>query len=93
MQEPAVPTSHALSVVHGSTAGGALWWIIDQLVKHGPSWSLVPPILMGSAACVGAYWSGKRSAQELRHQEDIHILNLEAERRRLGLVKITDAKA
>jgi asparagine N-glycosylation enzyme membrane subunit Stt3 len=44
---------HTLHAFATSTAGAA-WWLVEQAYQHGPSWSLVPPILFGVASVVGA---------------------------------------
>lgn len=33
---------------------GSVWWVADQLVRHGPSWSVVPPTLIACASLVTA---------------------------------------
>lgn len=45
---------HAVVGIFGTSAGGAIWWVMDELHRHGPSWSLVPPILLALASLVGA---------------------------------------
>jgi hypothetical protein len=66
------PTSK-LFAVH---AGGALWWIVDQLSRHGPSWELVPPILFAVAAVIGAGRNWLDGAQARRLAEAEHTAKL-----------------
>jgi hypothetical protein len=66
-----------------SSALGAFWWIGDLLYRHGPSWSILPPTLIGIASVVGAArgYANDRQArqqraandeQERRHKEERH---------------------
>lgn len=70
------PTPRLLAV----HAGGALWWIVDQLLRHGPSWELIPPILFGTAAVIGAVKNWLDGAQARR-------IALEEHRAKLGCLR------
>jgi hypothetical protein len=70
------PTHSGVGYLLGS-AGTAIWWILDQLWRHGPSWSLVPPLCFGVASLVGAL----RGYQNDRHRRAIESARLEVELR------------
>ena len=74
-------TGHA--VAHGTSflASVALLW--QAVLAHAPGWSLVPPLLLSAASLVGAFWSARKVAQDLRHADELHRVRLA--RARLGL--------
>jgi len=51
---------------------GALWWVADVLYRHGPTWSVVPPILIGVASLLGAIRGYQNDCQARRHAEERH---------------------
>jgi hypothetical protein len=65
-----------------TNAAASSWWVVDLLCRHGPSWQIVPPTLIGLASFVGAIKSYQNDRQARRHAEDRHRLELEAQRRR-----------
>lgn len=67
-----------------ANAAGAGWWVFDALYRYGPSWQLVPPILIGLASVMGAVRSYQDGAQARRHADEKHRAELDraAKRRR-----------
>lgn len=57
-------------------AGGSLWWVVDQLWRHGPGWSVVPPLCFGVAALAGALRAFLNDRQARRHAEELHRAKL-----------------
>lgn len=55
--------------IYGTVAFGSGWWIVDAVTRYGPSWQLVPPILLGVASLIASVsgWLDKRQAR--RHAE------------------------
>jgi hypothetical protein len=72
------PSQTGLFATNAAAAG---WWVLDLLYRHGPSWELVPPILIGTASVIGAVKSWTDSAQQRRHREELHRLELEKRRK------------
>lgn len=62
--------------VFALNCAGAIWWIGDQLARHGPRWELVPPILCGIASLIGAARSWTDGIQRRRHREEEHRVRL-----------------
>jgi len=58
--------------VFAAQAAGAVWWTLDQLLRYGPRWELVPPLLMGAASLLGALKVWLDGAQARRHAEEKH---------------------
>lgn len=81
MHDPS--TTNGLFATTATAAGGGISWVLQQLWAHGPTWSLVPPLLFSAASVVGAVIAGLKARQESIHKEEWHKLKLEAERRRL----------
>ena len=84
---------HNQTNVFASSAAASLWWVGDLLYRHGPSWSVVPPLLLGVASVVGAvrgYQNDRETrairaaneAQERRHKEEEHRARMAASRTR-----------
>lgn len=71
------PQTHSTQV-HTATALGSVWWVLDALYRHGPSWQLVPPILIGFVGLIGASKGWLNDAQARRHAEDLHRARLAA---------------
>ncbi len=67
--------SHHTTVAVGSV-GGSGWWVIQQLIEHGPSWQVIPPMLFGVAAVFGAVRSYQDGSQKRRHAEADHQARL-----------------
>jgi|GEM_PF-5976595 len=44
---------HSHSGLFGSISLVSLWQVITELLKHGPSWELIPPILGGLIGLIG----------------------------------------
>lgn len=51
---------------------GSFWWVADVLYRHGPTWSVVPPILIGCASLIGAIRGYQNDRQARRHAEERH---------------------
>lgn len=58
------------------------WWVVDLLYRHGPSWQIMPPLLLGAASLLGAVKSYQNDRQARRHTEERHRLELERMRSR-----------
>lgn len=56
----------------------SIWWAADILYRHGPSWSILPPILIGITGLIGALRSYQNDRQQRRHKEDIHRAEMAA---------------
>lgn len=59
MQAPPMQTEHAHGLADGlgqwtlyGVASG--WWALGELWRHGPSWSVVPPLLIACASVITA---------------------------------------
>jgi hypothetical protein len=72
---------HHQTSLFATSAAGCCWWLVDQLVQHGPSWQLIPPLLIGSASLLGAVRSTLDGAQARRHAEERHRAALATEAR------------
>jgi hypothetical protein len=55
-----------------SSSLGSFWWVADVLYRHGPTWSVVPPILIGLATLVGAVRGYQNDRQVRKHAEERH---------------------
>jgi hypothetical protein len=64
-----------------TNAAASGWWLVDLLVRHGPSWQIVPPILIGTASLLGAAKGYLNDRQARRHAEERHRLDIELRRR------------
>lgn len=73
---------HTHTRLFAANAAGAGWWIIDSLCRYGPSWQLVPPLLLACASAIGAVKSYQDAAQARRHAEERHQIELAAMKRR-----------
>ncbi|HXS24433.1 MAG TPA: hypothetical protein VN719_09400 [Gemmatimonadales bacterium] len=62
--------------IHALTATGSVWWVIDQVYRYGPSWSVVPPLFLAIAGLVGAVNGYLNDRQARRHREEEHRLKL-----------------
>ena len=67
--------------VFAANAGGATLQFLSELLRHGPSWELVPSLLMGLASVIGATKIWLDSAQQRRHAEEEHRAKLGCLRR------------
>lgn len=94
-EAPPMPSSQSLFASTAAATGGSITWLLTTILKHGPSWDLVPPLLFSAASLTGAVVAYKRAqvetrvrelqaAQEMRHRDEIHALKMDAERRRIG---------
>lgn len=75
---------HSHTYLHATAAGGSFWWLLEQLIAYGPSWSLVPPLLIGASGLLGALTSFLNQRQARRHREELH-------RRQLATAKFVPA--
>lgn len=60
---------------------GEVWQLAAELLRHGPSWESVPPLLLALAALIGAVRNYLDGAQARRHAEDEHRAKLGCLRR------------
>jgi hypothetical protein len=79
-------TTHQTRLFAGNAAGAG-WWLFDALYRYGPSWQLVPPILIALASVMGAVRSYQDGAQARRHAEEKHQEEIEQYRQRLEQVR------
>lgn len=61
-----------------ANAAGSTWWVADAFWRYGPSWQLVPPIMLAIASLVGAVRTYQDGAQARRHAEERHRLEMAA---------------
>ena len=61
---------------------GSVWWMADILYRNGPSWAVLPPILIGATGLVGALRGYQNDRQSRRHKEEIHQSDMAARWRR-----------
>jgi hypothetical protein len=61
-----------------ASALGAVSWTIGEIARHGPSWNLVPPILIGVASVLGAVRGLLNDAQARRHKDERHRAEMAA---------------
>jgi hypothetical protein len=59
---------------------GSFWWVADVLYRHGPTWSVVPPVLIGTATLIGAIRGYLNDRQVRRHAEEKHRAEMAAGR-------------
>lgn len=78
---PPTHTHHNPTGLFAANAAGALWWLGDQLLRHGPSWELIPPLLLATAALLGAVRSYLDGAQARRIALEEHHAKLGCLRR------------
>ena len=57
------------TTLFATSAASAGAWLLDSLYRYGPSWSLVPPILLALASVLGAVRSYQDGAQARRHAD------------------------
>jgi hypothetical protein len=67
-----------------TTTLGGTWWFLDQLLSHGPSWNLIPPLIFGTAALISAICTATKIRQDLRHKEELHAIAVMAARHGLS---------
>lgn len=63
---------HHQTGLFATSSLGSFWWVVDVLCRNGPSWSIVPPILIGTASLIGAIRSYQNDLQARRHAEERH---------------------
>lgn len=66
--------SHGQFSLFATSSGASVFWIFDQLWRNGPSWSLVPAIVVAVTGLVGAL----NAAANDRHKRRVERLQLEA---------------
>lgn len=57
-------------------AAGEVWQFLAAVLRNGPSWETVPPLLLAIAALIGAVRGYLDAAQVRRHAEDEHRAKL-----------------
>ncbi len=55
-----------------TSAAGSGWWFVDALYRHGPSWQLVPPLLLAVASLIGALNGFLNGRQARKHADELH---------------------
>lgn len=75
---------HGDATVYATTSLASVWWTALQWLTAGWNWSLMPPLLLAIAAMIGAIraWrtdaeTWRDRAQERRHRDERHALELE----------------
>lgn len=81
---------HSYTRLFAASSVAAAWDVLDTLWRHGPSWQLVPPLLLGVATLIGAVKAYQDGAQARRHAEERHQLELAALKRRKYDPLLTD---
>ncbi|AGA28394.1 hypothetical protein [Singulisphaera acidiphila] len=71
---------HAQTGIFATNVAASGWWVCNAFYQHGPSWQMVPPILIGAASFVGALRGYANDRQARQHKDELH--RLEVERRR-----------
>lgn len=46
--------AHPQTTTFATSAGASIWWLVDAIMRHGPGWQLVPPLLIGMTSLIGA---------------------------------------
>ena len=62
--------------IFASNAAASAWWTGDLLYRHGPSWQLVPPILIGTASLLGALRGYANDRQMRKHRDELHRIEI-----------------
>lgn len=73
------PHNHAR--FFAANVGGSLWWVADQLYRHGPRWELVPPLLLATASLIGSLKLWLDGSMARRHADEMHRAQLAALKR------------
>ena len=63
--------------IFAANAAGGVWWFGDQLLRNGPSWELVPPILLAVASLVGATRNYLDGRLQRRHADEEFRMRIE----------------
>jgi hypothetical protein len=66
----------AQTSIFATNVAASAWWVGDLLYRHGPSWQLVPPILIGAASLVGAIRGYANDRQARKHRDELHQIEL-----------------
>jgi len=62
--------------VFATNLGASAWWAGDLFYRHGPSWQLVPPLLIAAASLVGALRGYANDRQARRHRDELHQIEV-----------------
>lgn len=68
--------------IFSAIAAGEVWQLVAAVLRNGPSWETVPPLLLAIAALIGAVRSYLDGAQARRFAEEEH-------RAKLGCLRFT----
>jgi hypothetical protein len=74
---------HHNGPVFAANAAGAFWWFVDQLCRYGPSWSLVPPLLIAVASVIGATTNALNARQARRLEREKHEVEVRRGQKRI----------
>jgi len=67
----------AQTSIFATNVAASAWWVGDLLYRHGPSWQLVPPILIGAASLIGAIRGYANDRQARLHKDELHRIEVE----------------
>jgi hypothetical protein len=70
--------------IYATSTVGSLWWAIDFLYRHGPSWEVMPPILVGAASLIGAVRAYLNDKQGRKHADERHRAEMAAQKESSG---------
>lgn len=70
----------AQTTLFATNVGASVWWASDLFYRHGPSWEIVPPILIGGASLLGAMRGMLNDRQARRHKDELHKVEVEKRR-------------
>ena len=57
---------------HAASISASIWLFGQELLRHGPTWDLLPSILLASSTFVIAVRGYLDAAQARRHREEKH---------------------
>lgn len=76
-------TDRQLTGAAATAAGSGMWLFLESLTRYGPSWALVPPLLLAVASTLTAVSTLQKSRredwmarQEERRREELHRARL-----------------
>jgi hypothetical protein len=70
--------------IYATSAASSLWWLVDFLCRHGPSWEVMPPILVGAASLIGAIRTYLNDKQGRKHADERHRAEMATRKEAIG---------
>jgi hypothetical protein len=68
--------NHPQTTTFVGTATASAWWMVDALMRHGPGWQLMPPLLIGMASVIGATRGMLNDLAANRRADELHRIEL-----------------